>query len=161
MHLILLRFLKRFSFSFDSCTSSSSALLQISLPKEQLKTLEASTTFDFSVSVCKSNLFRVVGLLECLHGWRCYISFREGLWFTFFRFYPCWAVKSLGEISFFFREFFPFFLFYFCFMDLKLTPSSTPLFYLPVGRQEVTKRFRLVKLGEEGVPLRKRLLKEV
>ena len=30
--------------------------------------------------------------------WRCSISFRRGFWFTFFRFYPWWVLKSSGEI---------------------------------------------------------------
>ena len=34
-----------------------------------------------------------------------------GFWFTFFRFFPWWVVKSLGEISFSFQGFF-FFNFY-------------------------------------------------
>ena len=40
-------------------------LLQNSLLKEPSETLDSSTTFDFSVSVCNSNLFHVAGLLEC------------------------------------------------------------------------------------------------
>ena len=63
-------------------------LLQIYLPKESSETLDASTTVDFSVSVYNSNLSYIAGLLECLRGWRCSISFCEGFWFTFFRFYP-------------------------------------------------------------------------
>ena len=81
--------------------------------------------FDFLVSVCNSNLFRVASLLECLRGCRCSISFHEGFSFTFFRLYPWWIVKSLGEISFSFRGFFPFFLFIFA-----LWTSSWPLFLL-------------------------------
>ena len=43
--------------------------------------------FYFLVSICNSNLFCVAGLLECLCGWVCSTSFREGFWFTVFRFY--------------------------------------------------------------------------
>ena len=37
-------------------------------------------------------------------------------------------------------------------MDLKLTPSPYLSFYLPIEWQEVTKRFRPVRLGIRGVP---------
>ena len=50
--------------------SPSSALLQTSLSKEPSETLDASTTFDFLVSVFNSNLFRITGSLECLCCWR-------------------------------------------------------------------------------------------
>ena len=79
--------------------------------------------FDFPVSVYNSNLFRIASLLECLRGWRCSISFQEGFWFTFFRFYSWWIVKSPWEISFLF------FL-----HELKLTPSSILFFFLYVCR---------------------------
>ena len=116
-HLILTTHLMRLStptpinrdsgfFFFLLLYFISSALLQTSLPKEPLETLDASTTFDFSISVCNSNLFRVVGFLECLRDLRCSISFRKGFWFTSFRFYPWWVMKSPGEISFSFRWFF-------------------------------------------------------
>ena len=97
-----------FSFSFDSYISSSSALLQTSLPKEPLETLNASTTFDFMVSVYNSNLFRVPSLLECFHSWRCSISFREGFWFTLFSFYPWWVIKISRGDFFFLSSFFIF-----------------------------------------------------
>ena len=80
---------------------------------------------------------------------------------------PLVSAKVFGlfyfqEISFSFRGFFPSLFFYFCFMDLKLTPSySLIFFYLHVEWQEVTKRFRPVRLGVGGVPLEKRLLQEV
>ena len=111
--------------SFDLCTSSFFALLQTSLPKEPLETIDASMAFDFSVSVCISNLFRVAGLLECLRGWRYSISLCEGFWFTSFRFYPWWVVKSPGEISFSFYRVvsFPPFLF------LLYGPQVDPFFY--------------------------------
>ena len=48
------------------------------------------------------------------------------------------------------------FFFYFCFMDLKLTPFSTLFFFLIVEWQEVKKSFRPVKLGVEGVPCKTR-----
>ena len=73
---------------FDSYISPSFALLQTSLSKEPLETLDASTTFDFSVSVCNLNLFRVVGSLECLCCWRRPISFYEGFW--------VFGLRSLG-----------------------------------------------------------------
>ena len=38
--------------------------------------------------------------------------------------------KSLGEIYFSFLGFFPFLHSYFYFMDLKLTPSSTSIFFI-------------------------------
>ena len=49
-----------------------------------------------------------------------------------------------------------FFFFYFCFMDLKLTPFSTLFFFLLVEWQEVKKRFRPVRLGVEEVPCKTR-----
>ena len=57
---------------------------------------------------------------------------------------------------------FPFYFFYFCFVYLKLTPYSTPyLFYMLVEWQEVTKRFRSVRLGVGEVLLGKHLLQAV
>ena len=97
-----------FSFSFDYCISSSSALLQTSLPKEPSETLNASTTFDFLVSVFNSNLFRIASLLECFHVWRCSISFRKGFWFTLFSFYPRWVTKISRGDFFFHSSFFIF-----------------------------------------------------
>ena len=49
---------------FDSCIPPSFALLQTPLSKEPLEILDASTTFDFLVSVCNSNLFCVIGCLS-------------------------------------------------------------------------------------------------
>ena len=43
-------------------------------------------------------------------------------------FIPGGSSNPQGRFLFFFQGFFPFFLFYFCFMDLKLTLSSTPFF---------------------------------
>ena len=149
--MFLLRLLKRdFFFFFNSCNLSSSALLQLPLSKEPSETLDTSKTFDFPVSFCNSNLFRIAGLLGCLRGWRCPTSFREGFWFTFFRFYPWWVVKSLGDFFFLSRVLSFLFIFYFCFLDLKLTPFF--FFFLPIDWQEVTKRFRPVKLSIGGVP---------
>ena len=137
-------------------------LLQTFLLKEPSKTFDASTTFDFPVSVCNSNLFHVAGLLECLRGWRCSISFRGSFWFTFFRFHPWWVIKSPRKISFSFRGFFPFLLFLFLFYGPQVDIFFySPSFYLPVEWQEVTKRFRPVRLGVEGVPPGKRLLQAV
>ena len=59
------------------------------------------------------------------------------------------------------RSFFFFSFFFFCFMDLKLTHSSSLFFYLYVEWQEVTKGFRPVKLGVGGVFPGKRLLQVV
>ena len=55
-------------------------LLQTSLSKKPSKTLDGSMTYDFLMSVCNSNLFRFVGLLECLGCWRCLTSLCEGFW---------------------------------------------------------------------------------
>ena len=70
-------------------------------------------------------------------------------------------IISPREISFSFRGFFLFLLFYFFFIDLKLTPLLIPFFYLPIEWQEVTKRFRPIRLGIGGVPSGKRLLQAV
>ena len=75
---------------FDSCISPSSTLLQTSFSKEPLKTFDASTTFDFPVSVCNSNLFRIVGLLECLCCWRRPTSFCKG--------FLVFGLRSLGFV---------------------------------------------------------------
>ena len=112
---------------FDSYISPFSALLQTSLSKEPSETLNASTTFDFPVSVCNSNLFRVAGSLECLCCWRCPTSFYEGFWVFGLRsldFFPRWVVKSPGEISFSFRGLWRFFFFFFFFFFFALWTSS-------------------------------------
>ena len=113
--------------SFDSCTLSSFALLQVFLPNEPLEIFYASTTFDFSMSVCNSNLFRVTSFLERFCDWRCSISFWEGFWFTFFRFYPWYVVKSPGR--FFFFSFLGFFPFFFIFLFFLYGPQVDPFFY--------------------------------
>ena len=77
-------------FFFDSCISSSSKLIQISISKEPSETLDASTTFDFPVSVCNSNLFCVTGLLECLCCWRRPTCFCNGFWVL--------SLRSLGFV---------------------------------------------------------------
>ena len=52
--------------------------MQIFLSNEPSETLDASTTFDFLVSVFNSKIFRVAGLLECLCCWRRPTGFYDG-----------------------------------------------------------------------------------
>ena len=104
-------------------------LLQTSFPKEPSETIDASTTFDFLVSVYNSNLFYVLGLLGCLRGWRCSISFHIGFLFTFFRFYPWWVVNLQGKFLFPFEGSFLSFIFYFFILFLLYGPQVDPFFY--------------------------------
>ena len=67
---------------FYSCISPSSALLQTFLSKEPSETLDASMTFNFSVSVCNSIIFRS---LECLCCRRRPTSFYEDFWVFYLR----------------------------------------------------------------------------
>ena len=93
-------------FFFDSYIPSSSTLLQNSLSKEPSETLDASTTFNFPVSVCNSNLFPITCLLECLCCWRHPTGFLRrflGFCFAFLKFCPWWVVIFSGEISFSFH----------------------------------------------------------
>ena len=71
---------------FDFCISPSPTLLRTSLSKEASEIHDASWTFDFPVSVWDLNLFRAVGLLECLCYWRHPTSFCEGFWVFGLRF---------------------------------------------------------------------------
>ena len=63
-----------------------------------------------------------------------------GFWFVFLRFCPWWVVKFSRWISFSFSR--VFFFFFFCFMDLKLTPSSSLYFLfayrMAIGYEEVS-----------------------
>ena len=58
-----------FSKFSDSYDFAFSVLSQTFLSKEPLETLDSSTTVNFLVSVCISNLLFIVGLFECFCGW--------------------------------------------------------------------------------------------
>ena len=55
---------------------------ELSFQRSHRETLNSSMTFDFSVGVCISNLFFIIGLFKCFCGWGR-IRFYEDFQFAF------------------------------------------------------------------------------